>query len=244
MEVTKREILISLTILGIMVGLGVWISSPIISAATEGYFATVSSTVVDTEDKFDYIRRTEVGRFIADGTLTVIDPVSLEELPKSYSYIKKVKEEYRLHTETYTTTDSKGHVTTHTRTYHSWDEVKHWEYKSERAMFLGKEFKYTDVFRYQHNKDTIIKADTKWYDNDTRYVYYTGPTSFEGCMTGIVEGKQYKDAKFRNELTSQDLIDRAETGINGTRVIFWLLWFLLTAGLITGFYALENRWLY
>jgi len=243
MEITRREILVSLTIIGVMVGLGVWVSSPIISAATEEYLETVSSVVVDTDDEFDYIRRTEVGRFIADGTLVADDPVSLPDIPGTYSYIKKVKEEYREHVETYTTTDSDGNVHTHTRITHSWDAVKHWTYKAEKAKFLGQTFNYADVSKYYAKKDTIIKADTKWYQTETRYVYYTAPVSVDGIMTGSAENKEFSDAKFRKDLTSQEFLDRADTGITGTRVIFWFFWVLITAGVVFGFYAAENNWL-
>ena len=244
MEITKREILASVTILAIMVGIGVWLSAPILSKATERYFAVASSVVVNTDDEFDYISRTNAGRFLANGTLSVSDTVRIEELPGVYSFIKKVKEEYRLHTEVYTTTDGKGHTTTHTRTYHSWDEVKHWNYKAERAMFRGKEFKIDEVYRVRAQKDTIIKVKTKMFENDTRYVYYTAPVSFDGVMLGNAMNRKYDDPKFINGLTAEQYTKNAERKLNGNTIVFWILWSLLTAGMIVGFYALENKWLY
>lgn len=244
MEITKREILASVTILAIMVGIGVWLSAPILSKATERYLAIASSVVVNTDDEFDYISRTNAGRFLANGTLSVIDTVRIEELPGVYSFIKKVKEEYRLHTEVYTTTDGKGHTTTHTRTYHSWDEVKHWNYKAERAMFRGKEFKIDEVYRVRTQKDTIIKVKTKMFENDTRYVYYTAPVSFDGIMLGNAMNRKYDGPKFINDLTAEQYIKNAEQKLNGSTILFWILWSLLIAGMIVGFYALENKWLY
>lgn len=244
MEITKREILASVTILAIMVGIGVWLSAPILSKATERYLAVASSVVANTDDEFDYISRTNAGRFLANGTLSVIDTVRLEELPGVYSSVKKVKEEYRLHTEVYTTTDGKGHTTTHTRTYHSWDEVKHWNYKAERAMFRGKEFKIDEVYRVRIQKDTIIKVKTKMFENDTRYVYYTAPVSFDGVMLGSAMNRKYEEPKFVNGLTAEEYIKNTERKLNGSTVLFWILWSLLTAGMIAGFYALENKWLY
>lgn len=244
MEITKREILASVTILAIMVGLGVWLSAPILSKATERYLAVASSVVANTDDEFDYISRTNAGRFLANGTLSAIDTVRLEELPGVYSSVKKVKEEYRLHTQVYTTTDGKGHTTTHTRTYHSWDEVKHWNYKAERAMFRGKEFKIDEVYRVRIQKDTIIKVKTKMFENDTRYVYYTAPVSFDGVMLGSAMNRKYEEPKFINGLTAEEYIKNTERKLNGNTVLFWILWSLLTAGMIAGFYALENKWLY
>lgn len=244
MEITKREILASVTILAIMVGIGVWLSAPILSKATERYLAVASSVVANTDDEFDYISRTNAGRFLANGTLSAIDTVRLEELLGVYSSVKKVKEEYRLHTEVYTTTDSKGHTTTHTRTYHSWDEVKHWNYKAERAMFHGKEFKIDEVYRVRIQKDTIIKVKTKMFENNTRYVYYTAPVSFDGVMLGSAMNRKYDEPKFINGLTAEEYIKNTERKLNGNTVLFWVLWILLTAGMIAGFYAFENKWLY
>ena len=244
MQITKREILASVTILAVMVGIGIWLSSPILSKATERYFAVASSVVINTDDEFDYISRTNAGRFLANGTMSVIDTVRIEELPGVYSFIKKVKEEYRLHTEVYTTTDGKGHTTTHTRTYHSWDEVKHWNYKAERAMFRGKEFKIDEVYRVRTQIDTIIEAKTKMFENDTRYVYYTAPVSFDGIMLGNAMNRKYDEPKFINGLTTEQYIKNAERKLNGNTIGFWILWGLLTAGMVIGFYALENKWLY
>ena len=234
----------SVTILAIMVGIGVWLSAPILSKATERYLAVASSVVANTDDEFDYISRTNAGRFLANGTLSAIDTVRLEELPGVYSSVKKVKEEYRLHTQVYTTTDGKGHTTTHTRTYHSWDEVKHWNYKAERAMFRGKEFKIDEVYRVRIQKDTIIKVKTKMFENNTRYVYYTAPVSFDGVMLGSAMNRKYEEPKFINGLTAEEYIKNTERKLNGNTVLFWILWSLLTAGMIAGFYALENKWLY
>ena len=66
MEVTKREILLSITILAVMIGIGVWISSPILSKANNRYIETASSVVVSDAEKFGYIKRTDAGRFIAN----------------------------------------------------------------------------------------------------------------------------------------------------------------------------------
>ena len=244
MEITKREILISTVIVAVMLGIGIWISSPILSKALNNYIEIASSVVVGDAEKFDYIKRTDAGRFIADGTLYVTDTVRLEELHKPYSYIKKVKEEYRLHTETYTTTDGKGHVQTHTRTYHSWDEMKHWTYKSENGVFLGQDFKMAELYRYRSKKDTTINMPKKFLENDTRYVYYTCPPSFDGVLVGTALNKQYNDVKFKEGMDSAKYLEHNERSINSGTAVFWILWVLLTGFIVVGFYALENKWLY
>lgn len=244
MEITKREILLSITIFAIMIGFGVWISSPILSKATNKYIEAASSVVVNDAEKFGYIKRTDAGRFIADGTLAVIDTLLIDGLPKPYSYVEKDKEEYRMHTETYTITDSKGRTQTRTRTYWSWDVVKTWNYKSERGVFLGQEFGMDSIFRYHSKQDTIVKVKTGLFNNDTRYVYYTCPPSFDGIMIGVAENKTYSNPKFIQNTNSEKYLEKMEKNVNGGTIAFWILWIILTGGIIVGFYALENKWLY
>jgi hypothetical protein len=244
MEITKREILVSTLILAVMVGIGVWVSSPIMRGSTERYLDTMSSVSVTDSAKFDYIRRTDVGRFVAEGTLSAIDVVTIPELPRPYSYIRKVQEEYRLHTETYTTTDGKGHTTVHTRTYHSWDEIRHWTYETDSVSFLGQHFKAKEVFRYRPAKDTTIKAEKRLFHDDTRFIYYTCPITYDGIMTGTAKDKTYNEPHFKEGKTVDWYFKDAEASLQGGYILFWVLWILLTGGVITLFYCLENKWLY
>ena len=240
MEIKRREILFSLAILAMMIGFGMWISSPILSKAVDKYIEKASSVVVGDDSKFDYIRRTEVGNFIANGTLSVIDTIRVSELPKTYSYVKKQKERYTMHTQTYVTTDGKGHSQVHTRTYWSWDVVHTDVYKSKRGRFLGQPFEMEEVFSYflHTARDTVIKESS-----NVRYVYYTAPPSFDGIMVGKAEGKKYIEPKFISGTTSDKYIEKAAKGLNTGNIVFWIFWMILTFGLIFGFYYLENRWL-
>ena len=244
--ITRREILFSLTILAIMVGFGVWISSSMLSSSSERYLDKVSCVSVTDASEFDYIGMTGAGRFVAEGTLSAIDVVGLPELPRQYSFIRKVKEEYRCHTETYTTTDSKGKTTTHTREYYSWDEVEHWDYAAENVKFLGKKFKAKNVFPFEHHtrRDTIIKVDRGWFEPKTRFVYYTCPVSHKGIITGVAEDNKYKEMRFQEGKTIQWYFQDAESELNTCPFGFWTLWLILTAVIIAGFYSLENEWLY
>lgn len=240
MEVTTREILVSTLIVAVMVGVGVWISSPILTKATSKYLEVASSVVVSDAEKFDYIKRTDAGMFIAEGTLYVTDTVRIPELPNAYSFVRKVKEEYRTHTETYRDSDGNSH----TRTYHSWDEVKHWDYRAENGVFLGQHFNMKELYRYHPKKEATIKVDTKWYETETRYVYYTCPPSFDGILIGSASEHKYNDVKFKEGTTPIRYLDQNERKINMGTAIFWLLWILFTGALVVGFYALENKWLY
>jgi hypothetical protein len=63
-------------------------------------------------------------------------------------------------------------------------------------------------------------------------------------MIGNAMNRKYDGPKFINGLTSEQYIKNAERKLNGNTIAFWILWSLLTVGMIVGFYALENKWLY
>jgi hypothetical protein len=122
--------------------------------------------------------------------------------------------------------------------------VKTWNYKSERGKFLGEEFLMKEVFKYREKKEAIIKVKTGFFEHETRYVYYTCPPSFDGIMVGNADNKAYNGCKFIEGNNAEDYLKQAEKSINTGSVVFWVLWIMLTAGLVVGFYALENKWLY
>ena len=246
MEVTKREILFSAIILAIMIGLGVWISNPLVSKASEKALKVVSATRVKDSDNFDYIRRTNVGHFIAEGELIANDTLRSPDLQGIYSRIEKITEEYRLHTETYTTTDGKGHVQVHTRTYHSWDEVKRENNVSTSFTFLGKRFTAKEIKYNVPTEKSVTVEDktTKWYENERRFVYRTTPIVVSGIMDGTAEDKAYKELTFKKDYTIDKAVEKAEKNIGTAPVVFWILWSIVIASVVTLFYVCENKWLY
>ena len=56
----------------------------------------------DDKDLFEYGMRTNVGNAFVYGDLKALDTVSYDEIPGEYSYIKKIKEKYTMHTRTVT----------------------------------------------------------------------------------------------------------------------------------------------
>lgn len=244
MEITKREILVSTTILAIMVGIGVWISNPIVGALTENALEVVSAVRVDDAEKFGYIKRTNVGTFLAEGELIANDTICLADFPGIYSRVVKVKEEYCMHVQIYTVTDSKGRATTRTRIYYSWDEKGREEFESKSFTFLGWRFSAKEIGYGVSTVDSKTVYDKKLWGGNVRYVYYTTPITVKGMMTGSVENKTWKNLKFKRDYTIKQTVEKAERNTEVVPVVFWIVWLILTAGLICVFYAFENRWLY
>ena len=243
-EITIREILFSAIIIAVMVGIGVWVSNPIILSATKEALNTVSAVKVSDSERFGYIKRTNVGQFYAEGTLIANDTITIPDIAGGYSFIEKVKEEYRTHVETYTTTDGKGHTTVHTRTYKSWDVMDRKSFETETYTFLGERFSKKEIhYRPYAQLDTTI-YNRKILSNDIRYRYYTVPIDIEGVLSGIADNKSFSEMRFKQGQTIETIERRAEGRIGSAPIVFWILWGLLTAAFVALFYICENKWLY
>lgn len=240
-KVTKREILFSVTILCAMVGFGVLISNAIMTNWSEKQSDAFSATrIYNDSDKFDYIVRTNVGNFMAEGTLKTVNPVSLPEIKGKYMRIRKVREEYRMHTQVYTTSDGKGHTQVHTRHYWTWDVTGTETFTPKKLSFLGKEFPYSNVEleKFPENDAIIIgHAPT------VRYVYYTLPQSKNGTMTGIASDKSLSQLTFTGGMTIDEYVSSIENKGKVINICFWVVWMILTGGAIFLFYYFENNWL-
>ncbi len=237
--ITKREILFSTIIICVMIGLGVWVSNPILQKTTEKSLKIVSSVTVSDLERFDYIRRTNAGDFLAEGSLVAINPVTLPEIDGEYLKVVKVKEKYTMHTQTYTTSDGKGHTQTHTRTYWSWDVVSREAFCVDSVLFLGQRFKLEDI---NYSAGTDYK-ETQSGGHHIRYKYYTHPSLINGVMIGNCDNKKYEELKFMDGSTIEKMIETAEKSINNSPIIFWCFWSFLTIILVLLFFKFENNWL-
>jgi len=236
MEITKREILFSTIILTIMIGIGIWLSNIISFSLHKKYENIICAIQIHSDqDKFDYIGRTEVGDFLAEGTLYACPPISIPDIEGQYMIITKEKQKYTMHTRT--TTDSKGHV--HTHHYWSWDHVKTEEFDATSLKFLNKMFSFKEV-SFSKNLQylcTIKESAT------IRYIYRVYPTSVNGTMNGIAKNKKYNGLFFRPNTNIDSILKHRENTNKFLNVLFWIFWIALTGFAIYGFYYLENNWL-
>lgn len=245
MEITKREILFCSIIIAVMVGLGLWISNPIISSVTQDAEKIVSAVQVKDSAKFDYIMRTNVGDFIGEGMLYTVDPVSIPDIEGQYGKIEKLTQEYEMEMRVVTTEDEKGNIHTHTETYWEWNTKKREEWEATAVKFLGKTFKPKDIlFKYCTSYYKTIEAPKQLFHDDVRYVYYVAPSDYQGTLTGIADNKSFSELRFKNGNTIQKTIERAMSNIKGTPIGFWIFWGLLTIGASILFCYFENKWLY
>lgn len=120
-EITKREILASISIIAMMLLIGFVISGRISNYILDRNEKYNKAIKIESSDLFEYGMRTNVGYAFVYGDLKAVDAVSYPEINGEYMYIEKIEEHYNMHTRTVTTTDSKGKTHTRTETYWSWD---------------------------------------------------------------------------------------------------------------------------
>ena len=237
-EITKREILASVSIIAIMLLIGTLLSTKISNwqmDRNEKYNKAVK--IENNTDLFQYGMDTNVGNAFVYGELKSVDTVTYPEIGGAYMYVEKVEEHYNMHTETYTTTDSKGHTQVHTRTYWSWDYAGSEDKEGKEISFCGIKFPIKKID--YPSPDYIETIKESYY---VRYKYYGTATKYKGTVFTALKDKTIEDnSSFYEDSKIPEVIDRLESG--GWNIVFWFFWILLTGFVVFGFYYLDNKWL-
>lgn len=242
MKITKREIIISIAIIAIMMLFGFMISDNITDARLDKLqeYNTALKIPDSNTELFQYALDTDVGNVFVEGELVVTDPVSIDGLKGKYSYIERELEKYTKHTRTVTETyyvNGKPKRRTKTETYWSWDHVETDEWESKQIKFNGINF----------GIDKIELPGAKYHSTvgcgyHLRYVYHVRDIKWNGTIYASIKDNTIQDkADFCEDVNIEDMVKKY-TSFNGLWV-FWPLWIILTCGLVYGFYYLDNEWL-
>lgn len=248
MEITKREILVSIVIVALMTTFGFMIAGHINDKAMEKQQEYNVALQIDGDsDLFQYGMKTNIGNAFVYGEVNTVDPVTYEEIGGEYSYVKKVQEEYTRHVDyvTHTETDEDGNTSTWTEevvTY-SWDEKKHWHKCATTISFLDVEFPY-ETISFANSKELCTIYESKRGFNctgDIRYVYYGAPTKAKGTIYTKLSNNTITKCSLYNNLSIEETVKRLNT--NYRVPLFWVFWIIFTIALVIGFYYLDNWWL-
>lgn len=267
MTITKREILFSVIIAFVLLGLGLIINNIIIENTLLYEEKINKSLKIDNEaEKFKYAVSTNVGNVLAYGEFKAKDTVSLPELKNNYMSIHKITERYTRHSkEVCETHDEK--TTCHTEYYYDWDIISVDNYKSKVVSFLNCEFEYNKFSNYKEYRlslegnisdgynDYIYynylydKKKNFWNDNegDKRYSYYVGFKQFTGTIfikanNNDISGVDSEKINiYHSDLKST--IEEIKTQSKTVKIIFWIVWITLIGLAIYWFMYLENNWL-
>lgn len=236
-KITKREVLVSIIIISIMLLIGFVIHGNINDALMLKYQKYNTALQIENDkDLFAYGMKTNVGNAFVYGDLKAVDTVTYPEIGGEYMYIEKVKEKYTMHTQTYTTTVN-GKAQVKTRTYWSWDRVGSEDKKCKKISFCDIVFNSNKI----HIPSTDY-IDTIKESSHIRYKYYGTKTKYTGTIFTELKDNTISDGtNFYNNMTISETIEYLESG--SELVIFWIAWIILICGCVYGFYYLDNRWL-
>lgn len=238
-EITKREILASISIIAIMLLIGVLISSKISEHQIDQNEIYNKAVKIEDQELFQYGMNTNVGNAFVYGDLKAVDTVTYPEIGGEYMSVEKVKERYTRHTRTVTKTrivNGKSQSYTTTEVYWTWDAIDRWSEHCDKVTFLGIEFDYGQIY-----KPSERHIDTQKESSHIRYVYYGSDTEYTGTIFTSLKDKTINGTKFYNGKNIEETVEYLES--SGGVVIFWILWILLTGGCVFGFYYIDNKWL-
>lgn len=235
-EITKREILASISIIAVMILIGILISSKISEYQMDKNEKYNKAVKIESQEMFQYGMDTNVGNAFIYGDLKAVDTVTYPEIGGEYMYVEKVKERYTRHTRQ--VRHSNGKTTWYTtETYWSWDRVGSEDIKCKQISFCDIVFPSNKI--EMPGTDYI---DTIKESSHVRYKYYGVRTKYTGTIFTDLRDKTISDnSNFYNNSTIDETIEYLESSV-GT-VIFWIFWVILIGLAVFGFYYLDNRWL-
>lgn len=237
MEITKREIIASVSILAIMLIIGFIIGGKLNEYDQDQNAKYLKAQKIEDKDIFEYSMKTNTGNAFVYGQLKAVDPVSNKDIKGDYMLLVRIREEYTMHTRTVTTTDSKGRTHTRIETYWTWDEVDREVSHANTLNFLGKDFKYS-----QFNLPSTTYIDTVKESSNVRYEYRGIPSTKQATIFSHLQ-----DNNIGNNVPTYFDSNIKETVENLTSSnhipIFGVIWAVLTIGIIVLFYEADNDWL-
>lgn len=197
--VSKKEWLIGAIVILVVIGLSI-----IFENHNVDYIRDFQAALrINDATKFSYAEKTKIGNVLAYGNMHGNERVSFPELRHSYSYLRKVEQEYTMHTrqvahETCSGTGSnKTCVTTYTtEIYYSWDFNGDQIKQTGSYTFLGVVFNYDQIdlpnaLGLEMNDETVsdyYKKDIKGGyiydedDSDIRWHYEYLPIDFASTV--------------------------------------------------------------
>ena len=243
-EVTSREIIVSIAIIAAFLIGGFLISGRIqdsIDDANIKYNTAVKIDCSDSNELFVYGMRTNIGNTFVYGELIAVDPVSYPDIDGEYMEVKKTKEKYTMHTRQVAHTRTvNGRTQTYytTEVYYSWDYAGSESKKCAKVRFCDVEFSSDRI-----DLPPLEHIDTQTFGN-IRYIYEGSKTEYIGTLfSDLREDTISEGSDFLADMTIDESVEYyKQTGVV-KQVVFWFIWTVICGACVYGFYSLENRWL-
>ena len=235
-EITKREIIASISIIAVMFLIGVLISSKISDWQINQNDKYNKAVKIQSTDLFQYGMETNIGNAFVYGKLKAVDTVTYPEIGGKYIYVKKVKEKYTRHTRRVAHKSGKRTYYT-TETYWTWDYVGKEGKKAKKINFCGIDFKSNKIVLPDDEYIDTVKESSR-----IRYKYYVVGTKYTGTIFTALKNKTISDkSAFYNNKDINETVEYLESDM--PLILFRIGWILLTGLAVFGFYYLDNNWL-
>jgi len=239
-EITKRELLASVSIVAVLLLIGILISGKIADYQMDQNAKYNKAAKIESHDLFEYGMRTNIGDAFVYGDLAAIDTVTYPEIGGGYMRVEKVKECYTMHTRQVPHTKTvNGKTVTYytTETYWTWDRVGS-EYRiCDEVSFLGIAFNTSKIDIPGSSYISTVKESSH-----VRYKYYGVGIEFTGTIfTDLRNGTITDRTPFYENCTIDDTLNLLKTDF--AVIGFWIFWVILTCTCVFGFYYIDNRWL-
>lgn len=241
-QITKREIIASITIIAILFLIGYLISSFIKQNQIDMNEIYNKAIKIEDTNLFEYGMKTNIGNAFVYGELKAVDAVTYPEINGQYMYIEKIKEQYTCHTRTIVKTKGTGKnkiTYTDTEFYWTWDKVSNENKKSNQLSFNGINF----------NSDKFI-IPTKYYmttikeSSYVRYKYYVVNNSYMGTIFTDLRNNTISDnTLFYENKNTRETYNMLIYDNFIILCIFWFFWIVLIGGCVFRFYYIDNKWL-
>ena len=236
-EITKREIIVSFSIVALLLIFGFSISGYIADKVEDKKRMYNQALQINSKDMFEYGMSTNVGNAFVYGELKAVDTVTFEEIGGAYLWVKKEREEYTRHERKVKHTDSKGHTYYTTEVYYTWDSVRSEKRHSEKITFLGVEFDYSKI-----NVNSSHYIDTIYEGFNVRYIYRgIAPEHTGAIFTKLADSTIEDNLYFYENQTIAQVLESKNNDYS--QIIFWILWIILIIAAVGGFYYVDNSWL-
>lgn len=239
-EITKREILASISIIAILLLIGFIISGKISDNQMDKNEKYNKAVKIKEQDLFEYGMRTDIGNAFVYGDLETVDTVTYPEIGGKYMYIEKIEEHYTKHTRKVAhtkTVNGKSHTYYTTETYWTWDRVGSEDKTCKEVSFLNHIFQTKKI---RLPDDEYI--DTLKESSRVRFKYYGVSPKHTGTIFTELKNKTItNDSPFYKNMTIEETVDRLESDFS--LELFWTFWIILIGACVYGFYYLDNEWL-
>lgn len=247
MEITKREIIVSIAIIAVMLIIGFIISGKITDYENDKNAEYQKAVHITDSELFQYGMETNVGNAFVYGEIEPVDTVTFEEIGGQYLYVEKIKERYERHERKVTKKDKDGKEYKIKEEYYQWDTESRESKHVNEILFCGIVFPYGKINLPGDKYIDTIRGDREWSWKSgervkVRYKYYGVSTNHTGTIyTRLSDNTISNNTPFFKDCTIEQALKQCTS--RGGNIFFWIMWILLICACVYGFCYLDNMWL-